>query len=360
MSTFCSLPWDGLHINQELNVFPCCSSAHPTTTLGNLKHQSLQEILNGQKMTKMRQQFLDGKLPEECVASCGSIKGTIISKMTNAEQDNILTTKQTTYDKVRQLDLRAYNTCTLACSYCSPMWSSTIASRSMNIQESTKSHRANLLADVDLSAITELRMAGGEPLIIKDNLALLDSLFAVNKTCRILVDSGLSDINTPVFRKLMEFPNVSFIVSIDTTNKEQFEYIRYGAKLSDVKENIQFLVSKGISVSAHSVACLLSYNTFPTTLQELHNWGVGNVLIDPVFEDSLDIRHLPQPVIDQFMASLADANVSQLIINKIRHRLSEEFVVDKQQVLVKLKGLDKYQSMGSAQVFTTLFSDLFQ
>ena len=43
---FCSLPWGGIHINQQLDVFFCCLMASPENTLGNLRDQTLPEILN--------------------------------------------------------------------------------------------------------------------------------------------------------------------------------------------------------------------------------------------------------------------------------------------------------------------------
>jgi len=65
----CNLPWEYMLVHTNGVVYPCC---HNEYYLGNLKHESWQQIWNGQRARELRKKFMMNILPKECVNQpCG-------------------------------------------------------------------------------------------------------------------------------------------------------------------------------------------------------------------------------------------------------------------------------------------------
>ena len=61
-------------IHADGTVVPCCLDKNGTINLGNVKEQSLQDILNSERFIKMRDGFLNGVLVETFCQHCSFIK----------------------------------------------------------------------------------------------------------------------------------------------------------------------------------------------------------------------------------------------------------------------------------------------
>lgn len=62
----------GIHANGE--VVPCCLDKEAVISLGNVNAQSLVEILDSDRATKMREGFQNGRLTEELCQKCSYIR----------------------------------------------------------------------------------------------------------------------------------------------------------------------------------------------------------------------------------------------------------------------------------------------
>jgi radical SAM protein with 4Fe4S-binding SPASM domain len=80
-----SLPYQGtrgrchgavnhIGIHADGTVVPCCLDKNGTISLGNVKEQSLHDILNSERFIKMRDGFLNGVLVETFCQHCSFIK----------------------------------------------------------------------------------------------------------------------------------------------------------------------------------------------------------------------------------------------------------------------------------------------
>ena len=60
--TFCAAPWMHLHVINDGRAFPCCvTEINDNNVVGNVKDDSLLEILNSPKMNAMRKGMLESK-----------------------------------------------------------------------------------------------------------------------------------------------------------------------------------------------------------------------------------------------------------------------------------------------------------
>lgn len=361
---FCSLPWNGIHVDQNLDVFPCCLAAGPSK-LGNLKDNTIEEIVDGPLMTSLREKFLAGEMPRMCKKPCGGKTGDIINKFTAQERAEVFATNNTKYLGIRRADLRTSNLCTLGCVYCNSLWSSTIADRegkTIHIPTANSLRKNQLILEqLDLSGVQELFLAGGEPLIMKENLALLKQVLEHNPQCRINVNTGLSVLRGPVYNLLSELPNVGWMVSVDTTDPQRFEYIRHGNTWKEFVERFETICKlPGHDVSVHSVYFALSYKTFAKTIKDLQSMGSVAVVVDPVSYDDLDLRNLPnvKEIIDNDLQQLLDQG---LILSEayqhIKHSLERPMSGSLERLHGKLAYFDQTFGMDSRSIFPELYAD---
>jgi radical SAM protein with 4Fe4S-binding SPASM domain len=62
--TVCAIPWTHLEITQQGNITPCCMSHG--STLGNIKHTTLEQAFNGKELQELRRELLAGDRPKIC------------------------------------------------------------------------------------------------------------------------------------------------------------------------------------------------------------------------------------------------------------------------------------------------------
>lgn len=72
----CSHPFNRLTIDYDGNIYPCCSILYQSEyCLGNIKDISLYDAWHGEKIERIRQSFISGKLLEHCNKCLLSIFG---------------------------------------------------------------------------------------------------------------------------------------------------------------------------------------------------------------------------------------------------------------------------------------------
>ena len=66
----CHWPWTSLSILWDGKVVPCCFDYDNLYNLGNAETQSFDEIWNGEKMQKLRKEFINNKVTNKLCANC--------------------------------------------------------------------------------------------------------------------------------------------------------------------------------------------------------------------------------------------------------------------------------------------------
>jgi sulfatase maturation enzyme AslB (radical SAM superfamily) len=161
--------------------------------------------------------------------------------------------------KLKMLDLRWYNTCNFACVYCGPDLSSAWASElnmPQRIDEQARKENLEYIYN-NLDEVEHIYLAGGEPLLIKENIVLLTKMLEVNPNVDIRVNTNLSIINNPIYNLLKQFKNVHWTVSVDNIG-EEFEYLRYGGKWDIFDKNLNQLKQDFEKINFNLVWCVLS------------------------------------------------------------------------------------------------------
>jgi sulfatase maturation enzyme AslB (radical SAM superfamily) len=367
---FCPIPWTGLMYNFDGTVKNCIRSAE---TLGNIKHNTIEEIVLGHNNDTRQSMMLDKIKPTNC-SPCYNLE--IDKTGFDIISDRIFyirELKNTPLDvyrpnnfNLKTIDIRWTNLCNFACVYCNPMFSSKWADETKTILSTPIEQQRNKFKEYILKHAGQLKhvyLAGGEPLLMKENLELLELLQQVNPDVNLRINTNLSKTDTRVFDRVCEFKNVHWTVSIETI-EDEFEYIRYGGNWADFLENLSRIKNLNHKISFNMLWFLLNYESVFGCVDYLKNLGFHNnsfvigALLDPEY---LNVRHLPENVLNLIKIKLK-SNINSapgyLLEDSYRNLLSyveQPFEKDLAGSFEKIKILDQRRNIDSSKIFKELY-----
>jgi sulfatase maturation enzyme AslB (radical SAM superfamily) len=247
---FCPVPWTGLMYNFDGNVKNCIRSAGP---LVNIKDQTIEQILVDNNIPRQTQ--IINQQPVDTCHTCYDLergkKGfDIISDRVFyiRELKNKSEFYKTGNFDLQTIDVRWSNVCNFACVYCGPQFSSKWGEELKIYPQQPTEQQIEDFKNYIYDHATQLKhvyLAGGEPLLMKENLTLLEK---VNPDVNIRINTNLSKVDTQVFDAVCKFPNVHWTVSVESMGNE-FEYIRYGGKWEDFLDNLSKIKKLGHKIT---------------------------------------------------------------------------------------------------------------
>ncbi len=239
----CSAPWRGLHIRTNGDILTCCAGA---TSLGNIHTDKLEDALNNKVIKEVRQSIKDGKLHEEYCKNCIAItKQNVRCELdwhNDINNDFKLEEANLDYTYPTLFDARWNNTCNSSCIYCDETQSSkwaTIKKAPAFVKNIKNKDYLTTFFENNKEQWRTISLVGGEPLMIKENMMILDNC---SKDVPIMVITNLSsDLSTSkVFKKLMTFETVGWHLSFDNVG-EHYEYVRQGSDWKVFNNNLKTL-----------------------------------------------------------------------------------------------------------------------
>lgn len=373
--TFCPLPWTGLMYNTDGTVKNCIRSAGQ---LGNLRDQPIEDILDGPANQDTQQRMLADQPGRDC-HTCYSLEQDksgfdIISDRIfyiRELKQVPLSTYQLGQHDLYTIDVRWTNLCNFACVYCGPQFSSRWADEvGMKIDRpSAEQVEAFKKYIFDHAAtLKHVYMAGGEPLLMKENLELLALLHEVNPEVNLRVNTNLSKTDTQVFEAICGFKNVHWTVSVESLGSE-FEYIRFGGRWEDFLDNLETIRQLDHKISFNMLWFLLNYDSIFDCVDHLKQLGFHNnsFVIGALLgaeargPEYLNIRNLPESVLQYIEHKLQD-RIAQapgyLLEDSYRNMLryiQQPFEKNLKRSFDQLQEMDLRRGIDSSKIFTELY-----
>lgn len=370
---FCPMPWTGLMYNFDGTVKNCIRSSNP---IGNIKDQPANEIVTN--MTNQDTQFrmLQGRPGTRC-HPCYELETDrrsfdIISDRVFyiRELKSVpLDTYRVGNHDLHTIDIRWSNICNFACVYCYPQFSSRWSDELNVVHQVPTKQQVEQFKQYIFDHADQLKhvyMAGGEPLLMRENLELLELLQKINPEVNLRINTNLSKTDTKVFDKICEFKNVHWTVSIESQEQE-FEYIRYGARWTDFLENLEIIRKLDHKITFNMLHFLLNYRSIFDCVDWLKVLGFHNnsfvigALITPEY---LNIRHLPKNVLHSIKQELQDRISEQpgyLLENGYKNMLTyidQPIKQDLPEAMKQLSIMDQRRNLDSKKIFKDLYSIL--
>jgi len=371
--SFCPIPWTGVYYNIG-NVRNCTRKLDP---IGNLFDNSIHEIINGEINQKVRENML-AERPEPTCQECydleqGKNSYDIISDRIYYLKELKSVPKDlyddTTKHKLYQTDVRWSTVCNHACVYCGPDFS-TLWAKEVNYkikkptQERLDEFKEWIFSNV--KTLKQVYMAGGEPLLMKENLELLQLLEKENPEVTIRVNTNLSKTGTPIFDKLLTFKNVHWTISVESM-EDEFEYIRYGGNWKNWLDNLSKIQQLDHKITFNMLWTALNPWSLFDCIEFLQNNGYHNngFVIGPVYyPDWIEIRNLPEKTLDELRKLLQnkiDQKPGYLLEDSYRNLLKHINLpwTKKTDLLIQsLSELDKRRGLDSRKVFPKVYECL--
>lgn len=364
------MPWTGLMYNFDGKVKNCIRSDAATGELGNIKDTPIEEILLGPNNVIKQTNITNNKPAAGCHTCYDLEHGKQGLDIISDRIFYIREFKKTPLDTYRPnnfdlqtIDVRWTNLCNFACVYCGSEFSSKWADE-LNVKTEIPSNKQldNFKEYIYKHArqLKHVYLAGGEPLLMKENLDLLKEL---NPEVNLRINTNLSKVDTGVFDAVCGFKNVHWTVSAETT-KDEFEYIRFGGKWQDFLDNLNTIRQLDHKISFNMLWFLLNYNTVFEYVDYLKGLGFHNnsfvigALLNP---DYLNIRHLPKNVLNLLKLKLESKINEQpgyLLEDSYRnmlHYIEQPIKQDLAGSFEKLAVMDRRRGVDSSKIFTELY-----
>jgi len=367
---FCPMPWTGLMYNFDGTVKNCIRSANP---IGNIKDQSIQEILVGDKNSNTQLRMLSSQPAENCYPCYDLERGKknfdIVSDRVFyiRELKNVgLDTYSAGNHDLHTVDVRWSRLCNFACVYCSAEFSSKWAIEVNDTRSAPSLIQVANFKKYVFDHAHQLRhvyMAGGEPLLIKENLEFLDLLAKVNPKVNLRINTNLSKVDTKIFERVCAFENVHWTVSLDEMG-EEFEYVRYGGSWQDFLDNLNHIRHLSHKITFNMLHFALNYLSIFVTVDFLMSnlFHANSFVIGPLLAPTdLDIRHLPRAVLDNVRHELhqrINQHPGYLLEDSYRNLLDyidQPFQPNITKTFDFLDKLDKRRGLDSRKIFPRLY-----
>lgn len=303
LKTFCPLPWTHISANPSGSGRVCCDGYehikdNQNKTVFWKNSKNLHSYFNSEDYKKIRLEMLKGERPKHCFHCFNqedhgvrSMRLQFIDQYQSDIEELInCTNKDGSIDipKITYIDMALGNNCNLKCRMCHP-WASYIIGKDWEKMGKPydKADTEKIFKDkwyissntlqIIKEALPHVRAiftTGGEPMLIKEHLKILEMIIEEGHAHHILLryNSNQTMIPDKIVKLWKHFQTVAFNCSIEAFGTLN-EYIRYPSKWSKLEKNIYFLdnlsyENKNIEVYIHST--LQAYNVIK--IPELLNY----------------------------------------------------------------------------------------
>lgn len=370
---FCPMPWTGLMYNFDGNVKNCIRSSSP---IGNIQEKPIEQIVNSVQNIRTRFDMIINEPGTRC-SPCYELEKEknsfdIISDrvfyLKELKTIPLETYRQPNTFDLHTVDVRWTNLCNFSCVYCGPefssKWENELEVTINRPQDSNRQAFKNYVFE-HASQLKHVYLAGGEPLLMKENLEFLKLLKEKNPEVNLRINTNLSKVDTQIFELVCEFKNVHWIISVETI-EDEYEYIRYGGKWNDFLDNLKIVQSMGHKISFNMLYFLLNYRSIFRCIDLLKSLGFHNnsfvvgALTEPEY---LNVRHLPDNVLqlakEEIISRLnekPDFLLKNGFENILKH-IDTPFIKNLPNSFKQLEDLDKRRNLDSSKIFNDLYKE---
>ena len=170
-------------------------------------------------------------------------------------------------------DIRGDNKCNLACISCGPALS-TLWQKELGIE--IKKRQINPSMFEHMAAARKIYLAGGEPFLINEFVALLEKIAVADQQPEVVINTNLTKINDKLKSCLKKIKRLTLTISVDSGDAVN-EYHRWPMSWKKFTNNLEF------------VTTLPCYKMFNTVVDAVSVLNIGS-LVD--LEHHIDQWHL--------------------------------------------------------------------
>ena len=303
MNSYCSIPWVHLRLDSSgknglTGVSPCCKFYYKewdTVNPENHVRDGILPALNTLPFQDIRRDMLAGRKVDGCVNCYSDEAAGNGSMRTNANESYPLNKQELNeqYLHTKYIEISLDNTCNLECKMCSSFHSTKLRKRDRLL--GLEVHRnwtvdPELLNELDLSHVEQIKFVGGEPLLSRNHLPFLQK-FPDPTQLKLLYNTNATIVPTGATRDIMaSAKELNFIISCDGIYKYN-DYQRWGSDFETIISNADTIRHSFDNIKWFTFLntfTLLNLNNYSDTVQwfadrgleTFSNWGEGVLSIE--------------------------------------------------------------------------------
>ena len=300
-ASFCSIPWVHLRLdpsgkNSSTGVSPCCKfyyeeweRINPDNSVGD----SINSALNTEPFRDLRRDMLAGKSIKGCQNCYSDEAAGLESMRTQANTRWKLNDLNTDYLHTKFIEVSLDNTCNLECKMCDSSFSSKLRRRDQLLGLESYPNTSidpDLLDELDLTQVEQVKLVGGEPLLSKHHLPFLQKFPDISQLS-LLYNTNATIVPSGATRDIMaSAKELNFIISCDGIYKYN-DYQRWGSDFETIISNANTIKSTFDNISWFTFLntfTLLNLNNYADTvawfgdrgLETFSNWGEGPLSVE--------------------------------------------------------------------------------
>ena len=235
--------------------------------------------------------------------------------------------------KLKNLDYNCDNICNLKCIMCSSYYSSSWIEDELKLGKPVEprvkpTKHNNLIYDLDVTNINHLYFNGGEPLMTRDHINVLNHVIENGNASAVSVNyssNGTFAITDELKSIWANFRKVHLGFSIDAAF-EQYEYIRHPGVWSEVSKNLLEYRSLTSDTFTQSIQVTIGLHNI-LYFHELYNWANEHQFEVIIQNDTLGVSQLSLmnfPVAHKeylitYLNELPDSMAKQTLLKMANH-----------------------------------------
>ena len=278
-------------------VNPCCNMASPLNPdpLQTNKdiHNNVEKLFDLPQLQNIRTQMLNGEYPSACNTCYEAEKyGSSPRLMLDTTVNN----------KLEWLDIHLGNKCNLRCRMCHPALSNQLNKDAELFKQDDYEYWWTSVPDIAphdigvlypvLGQITNIRVSGGEPLLSKEYLQLLDYCIDndLSKNISLELHTNATKFSNTNVQRLNKFKHVNATFSIDGIHKV-YEYTRHPFSFSILENNIKnfFKNVKNYTVQINYVATIYNMFNVRETIFWAEQFPISDFVVTNVYPQGRNI-----------------------------------------------------------------------
>ena len=234
----CAAPFIGMYLRHQRNdnntaiSSPCCEFRSEFSY--SLKNNNINEYWHSKELKEIRKDMLEGKFHAGCTVckkatEMGTEPDLVGFNNWAMHETNFSIDTGTSLDTPYIIDIRPNNLCNLACKTCDPGNSSVHENYAEHFDQvkkifyynkNDKSLRKDYDVPIDFKEVRSLRLLGGEPLINRKIINMLEDIVnsGYSKNIHLNVTTNGTIVNQKYIDLLNAFRTVKISVSIDGIN----------------------------------------------------------------------------------------------------------------------------------------------
>lgn len=239
----CYAPFRHMYFGFLGEARACC--INKTDRFGAVSEMPLRELWKSPQIEPLRDHLRNHNLSGACSFCELQLKSGNFKAFEGRLYDTMLPERNR--DLPSEMTFELSNTCNLECIMCNGTYSSSIRKNRDKLPPLPDAYGEGFTDYIreGLPHLKTARFIGGEPFLIPAYYDILEYLAEHNPRCKVYIQTNGSVLNQRV-KQIIEHTNIHLSISIDSLQKERYEYIRKNASFERLLEHLEYFRERSL------------------------------------------------------------------------------------------------------------------